>query len=355
MFRSLSFALAVSAFGAAAQDCVPLGDVCLTPDDTEVRLGPDTLGDLHKLAQTPWVTAVRLKGDGDATRAVDLTPIGDLPSLTYLRVDDLPGARWDTLDQPGIVAIRLKDNGITDFGFLAGMPLLRGLWIKEDLGLSDLPRETLGTVENLRLNGPDLRDLNADGALVNLKILGFGNVSLPDLQGLGPTPALEVLNVEGEQIDSLDGLIVGPAFKDLLAKESSLTDISALAPAENLTTVHAKNSRINDISALRGKTKLLTLFLTGTQVQDLSPVKDMTALQLLSFSDTPVTDISPLAGLPELVAIYMNVTRVTDFTPLLQSRKDIILRINSDQILASGLLPDFIANEGWKRGPLYEN
>lgn len=355
MFRVLTLVLSLTAAAVAAQDCVPIGDACLTPEDRRVKLGPDTLDDLPKLSEVPWVQSVQLAGDGDPARTVDLTPINGLPSLTYLRVDDLPGARWDTLDHPGIIAIRLRDNGITDFGFLAAMPNLVGLWLKEDLGLSDLPRQTLSTVENLRLNGPDLRNLDADGALVNLKILGFGNVALPNLQGLGPTPALEVLNVEGQQIDSLGGLIVGPAFKDLLAKKSTLTDISALAPAENLESVQAKNSRINDISALSGKTQLKTLFLTGTQVADLAPVKDMTALQLLSFSGTPVTDISALAGLPELVAIYMNVTRVTDFTPLLQSRKDIILRINSDKIMASGRLPEFIAEEGWKRGPLYDN
>ncbi|WP_323771029.1 hypothetical protein [Antarctobacter sp.] len=355
MLRLLPFVFSLCASAAMAQDCVPIADACLTPEDSRVAFGPDTLDDLPKLSDVPWVQSVELAGDGDPARTVDLSPLNGLAALTYLRVDQLPGARWDTLDLPGLLAIRLKDNGISDFGFLSGMPKLVALWLKEDVGLSDIPRQTLARVENLRLNGPDLRDINADGALVNLKILGFWNVTLPDLKGLGPTPALEVLNVEGQQIDSLDGLIVGPAFRKLMAKESTLTDISALAPAENIEAVLAKNSRIADISALSGKTQLKTLFLTGTQVAVLSPIKDMTALQMLSFSDTPVTDISALAGLPELVVIYMNVTRVTDFTPLLQSRPDIILRINSDQILASGRLPEFIANEGWKRGPLYEN
>ena len=355
MLRVLILVLALSATSTVAQDCVPIGEACLTPEDRRVTLGPDNLGDLPKLVEVPWLDSLTLVGDGDPARAVDLSPINELSSLTYLRVEALPGARWDTLDRPTIMAVRLKDNGITDFEFLTGMPKLVGLWLKEDAGLSDIPRQTLATVENLRLNGPNLRDLNADGAMVNLKILGFWDVTLPNLQGLGPTPALEVLNVEGVEIDSLGGLLVGPAFESLMAKGSALRDISALAPAKNIESVLTKNSRIDDISALEGKTQLKTLFLTGSKVQDLSPVKGMTGLQLLSFSDTPVTDISALADLPELVGIYMNITRVTDFTPLLENRQDIILRINSDRILMSRNLPNFIAEEGWKRGPLYEN
>ncbi|MBY6161981.1 hypothetical protein KUV73_13915 [Mameliella alba] len=355
MLRALSLALCLLAPAAFAQDRIQIGDHCLTPQTDGVKIGPDALKDLPKLSQTPWVTRVELHGDGDPARTVDLAPLNSLDRMTYLRVQDLPGARWDDVDLPHLLAIRLQDNDLAEFGFLGRMTSLKALWLREVVGLSDIPPTTLGTVENLRLNGPSLRDLDANGALSNLRILGFWDVTLADLQGLGPTPALQLLNVDGVDITSLDGLTVGPAFTELMAEGSGLVDIAALEPAMNLETLRAKNSKIRDISALAGKTRLKTLFLTGTQVEDLSPIKGMTALQLLSFSDTPVTDISALAGLPELVGIYMNVTHVTDFTPLLENREDILLRINSDKVMASGRLPAFIAEEGWKRGPLYED
>ncbi|WP_420324557.1 leucine-rich repeat domain-containing protein [Mameliella sp.] len=358
MLRKLFIALSIVAGSVAgtagAQDCLPIGDSCISPEDRRIVLGPAELVELPKLAGATWVQSLELAGNGDPALVVDLAALNVLKDLGHLRVQDLPGARWDDLDLPALQALRLQDNDITDFTFLDGLPALRALWLKDSHGLSDLPRATLGRVENLRLNGPDLHDIRADGAMTNLKILGFNDVSLPDLSGLGPTPALELLNIEGEDITSLDGLIVGPAFRELWAEGASLTDISALAPAENLEMLRGKNSRIGDISALAGKTKLQTLFLTGSQVSDLSPLAGLQSLQLLSFSDTPVTDISALSNLPELVAIYMNVTQVTDFTPLLDTPTDIMLRINSDRILMSSKLPGFIAEEGWKRGPLYE-
>lgn len=358
MLRKLFIALCLVTGGVAgpagAQDCLPIGDSCISPEDSRVVLGPTDLTELPKLAGATWLRSLELVGDGDPALVVDLSALNVLTDLSHLRVQDLPGARWDGLDLPALQALRLQDNEITDFAFLDDLPALKALWLKDSFGLSDLPRATLGRIENLRLNGPDLHDIKADGAMTNLTILGFNDVSLADLSGLGPTPALELLNINGEDILSLDGLIVGPAFRALWAERANLTDISALAPADNLEVLLGKNSRIADISALAGKNKLLTLFLTGSQVSDLSPLAGLQSLQLLSFSDTPVTDISALSNLPKLVAIYMNVTRVTDFTPLLETPTDIMLRINSDRILMSSQLPGFIAEEGWKRGPLYE-
>jgi internalin A len=358
MLRRVFIALCIVAGGvtgtALAQDCLPIGDSCISPEDRRIVLGPSELGELPKLAGATWVQLLELAGNGDPAIVVDLAALNVLTDLGALRVQDLPGARWDGLNLPALQALRLQDNEISDFTFLDGLPALRGLWIKDSLGLSDLPRATLGRIENLRLNGPNLHEIRADGAMINLKVLGFNGVSLPDLAGLGPTPALELLNIDGEDIISLDGLIVGPAFRELWAEGASLTDISALQPADNLEVLRGKNSQIGDISALAGKNKLQTLFLTGSQVSDLSPLAGLQSLQLLSFSDTPVTDVSALSNLPELVAIYMNITRVTDFTPLLDTPTDIMLRINSDRILMSSQLPGFIAKEGWKRGPLYE-
>lgn len=338
---------------AQTESCVPMGDACLTAETTELELTGAALADLPRLAETPWITSLTLQGPVPEGVTVDLSAANALTALQTLSLSGLErvtteGFRGDTL-----VGLEVRGGTVADLSFVADLADLRFLRIGQPMALSTIPAEARARIEHLSLSGPGISFEGAE-ALTALQYLLLFDLEREDLSGLGHLPSLTFLNVANAGLRSLGGFVPGAALTEVWAKGSTLEDIAALAPAVNLEQLEGKDSRIRDISALRDKHALKVLFLTGTQVTDLSPIAGLTSLQLLSFSDTSVTDISALADLPELVAVYMNITRVTDFTPLLENPNDIILRINSDQILMSRNLPQFIADEGWKRGPLYD-
>ncbi|WP_141194855.1 leucine-rich repeat domain-containing protein [Maliponia aquimaris] len=351
----LALVLATSlALPAAAQTeaCVPMGDACLTVKTTELVLAGAALADLSRLAETPWFTSLTLQGPVPEGMTVDLSEVNALTGLQTLTLSGLDRVSTAGVRAETLIGLDVRGGTVADLSFLADLPGLRFLRIGQPMALNAIPATARARLEHLSLSGPGISFDGAE-ALTALQFLLLFGLEREDLEGLGHLPALTFLNVANAGLRSLDGFVPGPALTEVWAKGSTLEDITALAPAVNLKQLEGKDSRIGDISALRDKHALTTLFLTGTQVTDLSPIAGLKSLQLLSFSDTPVTDIAALADMPALVAVYMNITRVTDFTPLLENPNDVMLRINSDKILMSRNLPQFIAEEGWKRGPLY--
>lgn len=337
---------------AQTEGCVTFGSTCLTAETTELVLEGPALAELHRLSEVPWVTSLTLQGPAPEGVTVDLAALNPLQGLQGLTLAGLETVATAGFAPGNLIGLDLRAGAPKDLGFMQNLPGLRYLKIGKPMALNEIPAGALARLEHLTLSGPGISFEGAE-ALTGLQFLLLFDLGREDLAGLGPLPALTFLNVSGAGLRSLDGFVPGPALTEVWAKTSTLEDISALAPAVNLTLLEGKDSRIREISALKDKHALKTLFLTGTEVADLSPIAGLKSLQLLSFSDTPVTDISALADMPELVAVYMNITRVTDFTPLLENPNDVMLRINSDQIQMSRNLPQFIAEEGWKRGPLY--
>lgn len=380
---SALFVLMSAAPGVAADGCVEIGRKCVTEKDRHLSLRlNDALPDLTAVWAVPWVSTVRVHGDG---RVVDLRPLLALEGLSELALQNVELADPTILGALPVARLRLSQMSLPDLGFLGEMSGLRSLGLVRVTGPAPFDLSALPPVEDLavvdtKLASLDgiagqaaLRDLTlADTGQADLAALSSLNLrrailrgeGLVDLSFLSGSPDLGFLFLTHAEVTSLDGVPFGPAFRNLGAQGSALQDISALSAAVNIERIDLRESLIRDLSGLEGLSKLEELDLRATALSDLSPLVDLPSLKRLDLSDTQVEDLSPLAGLTsvetmslsripatdlgplaamdQVKALWLNETRATDLSPLLDMDSLEAMRIDDAQFISKEGLPAYM-------------
>ncbi len=168
-----------------------------------------------------------------------------------------------------IIAIDLRQSGVTDIAPLKGLPL-------KYLDLTMLPITDLSA-----LKGMPLEELYLEGTKVT------------DLSPLAGMP-LKVLRMEHVPVEDISPL-AGMKLERLNLFDTKVKDISVVAGMP-LNTLWITESKVEDISVLQGM-KLESLDLRKTAVTDLSPMAGNEKLQRLNIAESGVTDLTPLKGL----------------------------------------------------------
>ena len=102
-----------------------------------------------------------------------------------------------------------------------------------------------------------------------------------------------------------------------------LDDISPISDFSQLDELMLYNlPKIRDIAPLANLTKLTELRLIGTNVNDLRPLQNLHGLEVLDVTaNANLAEIAPLANCPNLYNVYFEATKIRDVAPLSQCSK----------------------------------
>lgn len=165
-----------------------------------------------------------------------------------------------------IVAVELRDAGISDLSPLSGLPL---------------------------------------------EVLGIAGNPVTDLTPLRGMPLTE-LDLERTQVRDLLPL-AGMPLRSLWLNQTPVADLTPLAGAP-LTQLSLLGTQVTDLAPLEGA-PLESLWLNDTAVTDLRPLSGC-PLVSLTLHHTPVTDISIARSWPTLQRLHLGESQVSDLRPL---------------------------------------
>ncbi len=208
-----------------------------------------------------------------------------------------------------IIAIDLRQSGVTDITPLKGLPL-------KYLDLTMLPITDLSA-----LQGMPLEELYLEGTKVT------------DLSPLAGMP-LKKLRMEHVPVDDISPL-AGMKLERLNLFDTKVKDISVVKGMP-LNTLWITESKVEDISVLKGM-KLESLDLMKTVVSDLSPMAGNEKLLRLNIAESGVTDLSPLNGL-HLQRLIFTPEKITKGMEIIQNMSSIReIGRSFDEVVAPGL------------------
>lgn len=173
--------------------------------------------------------------------------------------------QWQPVDGR-LVALEIRDAGLTDLSPLAGLPL---------------------------------------------EVLGLAGNPIEDLSPLSGMPLLE-LDLERTQAADLQPLS-GMPLRSLWLNQTPVADLAPLTGAP-LTQLSLLGTKVTDLSPLAGL-PLESVWLNDTQVSDLSPLAQ-SPLVSLTLHHTPVSNIDIVRNWPGLRRLHLGESQVTDLSPL---------------------------------------
>ncbi|MFT3794161.1 COR domain-containing protein [Flavobacterium sp.] len=180
--------------------------------------------------------------------------------------------------------LNLDFNSLTDLGFLATIPQLKSLSIRENLGINDYtPISGLTELTILTLSGKNIKNLDFLAGLQKLETLWLKDISATDLSPIAGLERLDTLILEDTQIE----------------------DISVFEGLDSLRRLKFHSDRITNINALKHLTNLRELILKGALIKDIGVLGDFSSLQELQIKRTAVSDVSALQSLANLRSIAL--------------------------------------------------
>ena len=202
----------------------------------------------------------------------------DLARLTYLK----------SLTADGIPA-----------GQLAGIGVMNGM---ETLNLS-----------NCKLSE---EDLNAIGALVNLKNITIKSCSVSTISALAKLTKAEYIDLSGNTVRNIAPLSGMSGLQEVNLSGNAVTDISALSTLTALTKLNVSYNSIAQIDQVVSLTTLTELDASHNQIASLPSLSTLTALTELNLSYNAIADASRLADCTALLSLDVSNNSLTDITAL---------------------------------------
>jgi hypothetical protein len=214
------------------------------------------------------------------TGVSDLSPLADVPQLTYLNLSRTP--LWDISPLAKLKELVTLDLSYTSVADLSALAELKNL-------------KTLG------LQGSASADLSPLANLSKLEHLSAGNSSIKDVAPLGSLSNLRTLSLEGNTVSDLRPLRSLSKLKDLGLSRTAVVDIAPLVSLSNLEFLNLNMTSVENISALARVVGLQALDLSSTSVRDVKALATLNKLLMLNLDTSQVTDLLPLAELKSLI------------------------------------------------------
>jgi len=148
------------------------------------------------------------------------------------------------------------------------------------------------TIVALDLRESGVTDLSPLAGLA-LQVLYAEQTGVVDLEPLRGMPLVE-LSLSDSPVENIDALR-GMPLESLRLVNTKVRDVSPLRGAP-LRELWLNNTPVVDISALAGA-PLISLTVEGTRVSDIEVVRRLPLLERLNLSGAPVSDLGPVAGL----------------------------------------------------------
>ena len=214
--------------------------------------------------------------------------------------------------------------------------------IAEALGKSPnapITVEDMETLEELKANTGDIRDLTGLQFATNLRDLRLGDWKWKKKNQISDlTPIAGLINLRELWLDENPIVDFAPLkglknLAKLVFRITPVSDLSPLAGLTNLRTMYFNVTKnVSDLSPLAGLVNLRTMHFSDGNVSDLSPLAGLTNLNDLLIFSSPISDLSSLAGLTSLERITIGGAEVSDLTPLAGLTHLELLRINANKI-----------------------
>ena len=213
----------------------------------------------------------------------DVTEVGNLTSLTVLRLQQLGGDQrsFERL----LDAFQGNKEGLS--------PSESGLLIPS----------TFAQLTNLKLlwfDGNQIEDLSPLATLTNLEGLSLNNNQIGDLSPLATLTNLKGLSLDGNQLRDLTPLENLTMLTHLGLNDNQIGDVTPLENLKMLTYLHLGDNRLRDITPLENLAMLTHLHLGGNQLRDVTPLENLTMLTHLALNDNQIGDVTLLLNLAAL-------------------------------------------------------
>ncbi len=208
----------------------------------------------------------------------------------------------------GLRTLSLRDNHISDIGFLAHLTRMRELYLGHN-NIGDIsPLKHLTMLQRLHLQGNNISDVSPLVGLTALKELHLAGNPVSDISPLyallRQNPDLKIYLEGGKPLTPKTVSIPEPvnipdpnlraAIEKALGKASG--DTITASDMAKLTRLEAQNTNISDLTGLEHATNLTELFLWDNNITDISVLSSLTNLTVLWLMDNNISDLSPLVA-----------------------------------------------------------
>lgn len=216
-------------------------------------------------------------------------------------------------------------GNIYDFTPLSGLKKIKKFTIFHN-DLRDFPNmncldgsfSKLTFIEELEINGTELKDVSPIEQLTNLKILNISKNKIEFLpKNMGNLQKLEELDMGNNKIVDISPLQNLTNLTVLFFHYNKVEDVSALKSLVNLVRLGFADNKISDISVI-GSLPNLTIFTARINKIATLPkcFSNLKKLNHLDLSYNGISELPLLTGLSSLKTLYLSHNKISDMTPL---------------------------------------
>ena len=261
-------------------------------------LSDNRVADIGPLAGLTNLNRLELRGN----RVADIGPLAGLTNLNRLylgdnRVADIgPLAGLTNLNN-----LYLSDNRVADIGPLAGLTNLNRLELGGNRVADIGPLAGLTRLEALDVSANPLVDLSAlSGHGLWMLDVSHTAISLSDVFVLPHIGRVEDLRINGIGILDLQPFSELDGIRHLSLGDNEITDIGPLDGLVDLKSLQLNGNRVTDLEALSGMERLDSLNLSDNAITDLDPLVELASLRLLYLDGNPLNGDSVDTHIPGL-------------------------------------------------------
>ena len=258
-------------------------------------------------------------GENEQLKESDLEQITDL----YIRqIKDFRGLeKLINLEKFGFSV----GGNIYDFTPLSGLKKIKKFTIFyndlndfDNMNCLDGSFSKLTSIEELEINGTELKDVSPIEQLTNLKILDISENQIEFLpENMENLQKLEELYLYGNKIDDILPLETLTNLSNLALNYNNVKDILPIKNMSKLARFNASNNNIADISVIENLPNLISFAAHINKITILPDnFSDLKKLNYLDLSYNEILELPAMAGLDSLKTLYLGHNEISDMTPL---------------------------------------
>jgi len=250
-----------------------------------------------------------------------LTPIAQLPALKYLSFNHCTLTDADLMPVGQLPALKTLHfsacTGFTDITPLGNLSSLTDLKLADSQAADLSPLAQCALIGTLDIEGSPVEDISVTEHFPNLRYLYCNNTNVGDLSPLSGCLQLSSLKAERCEIEDITPL---ESLTELVILNLAENRISSIAPLENLTkltTLSLGENRITSLAPLLGHTRLKSFTCGGNRLDSIYGLDHCTLLEYLDLSGNQISDISVLSKSNDtLKTLYLQNNKIADISPL---------------------------------------
>lgn len=251
-------------------------------DDEDVKV----IGELTSLQK------LSLTGNTDIT---DVSPLNNLTSLTYLRLDLTNTKDINCLDKlVNLETLSISGTDVPDVSVVATY--------------SKLETFDMSSLENL-----DESTINLPSSI---EVLNCSYDKLSKIDFVSSAESITSLNASNNEISDIKPLDILKSLWDLNLASNNISDISSIH-CSSLNSLNLTDNQIADISVLSANKKgPYQLRIGCNQISDISPLKDNSGLGIVELNNNKITDISALCECFKIYSLDISYNQIADISPI---------------------------------------